>query len=207
MLWFSPPGLSRKVPSPFLSLRVIPTLALCHLKGFQRATVFGPHSSRPVGFLEASVVFFKYWSYPEPPRATGTASKGFQLLHPWIFRALVSVLFRAILGVLTAQEEVIVPPALPCKVLVRLFSSSLPCPVSFESSHSALSCCQALMFAAFLSYWVPIFHSSATSANREASVHTSLKYSHQLLNGPLPSKLFNLNWLNWFSKQDNKSTD
>lgn len=212
MLWgcdFLPDaGLSRKVLSPCLSLGIIPSLALWLLPSRFREPLPLDHcpQDRPVGCLGAAVVLFKHWSCPEPPRATGTAGKGFQHLHPGIFRAL---------GLSPVHSHPWCPNSLgggggcpQSSCPARSWWGCFPVPTLprlLEGSPTALSCSRALMFAAFLSYWGPHFPSFITSAKTEASVHTSLKNGHQLLYGPLPPKAFNLNWLNRFSKREIKT--
>lgn len=138
------------------------------------------------------------------PRAAGTVSKGFQHLHPGIFRDLGLSPVHSHPWCPNSQEEVVVPTAPALQGLGEVVSLSLPCPVSLRAV-TLLSAAPGSDVCGFLSCWGSHFPLFCYLCKRETSVHTSLKNGHQLLYGPLPPKVFNLHWSNWFSKRENKN--
>lgn len=139
---------------------------------------------------------FQYWWCPEPPKATGTARKGFQPLHRGYSGVCVSVLFTAILGLLAAQEEVAVPTVPALQGPGEVLSLSPPCLACVPGgTHTALSWSQALMSGAFLSYWSHHFPLSWHLCRKRN------KCSHLLRKWPsasiwLTSKLW-FTWTGW----------
>lgn len=159
----------------------------------------------------------KYWWCPEPPRATQTVTKGFSnAFSPQCSGVWVSVLLTGTLGTSVAQKEVVVPTS-PAPEGPGVIVFPAPASTSHEDSPTVPNCswaqtlCQRLLFALCLSLLLrPPFPIILVSLQKD-------NCSHLLRNWPSISKwlsvhlhlncYINLNWLNCFSKPENKNTD